>query len=202
MRKKILNYFINNIRKENTSYTNEDIEKIRYGLEIIYILVTKSITIFTVAYLLGLFKEVFIFTLIYNVIRMPSFGLHATKSWICFVSSLLIFIGLPYLCNNIYIPFVIKIIVGVSSTLFMWKYAPADTYKRPIINPIKRRKYKIASTIISILMVILSVILRERFISNAILFSLVLQCFIISPYTYQLFHLPYNNYKKYIPCDV
>lgn len=197
MKDAILNYSINTIRKKDSSYSEEQLAIIRYGFESIYILITKTIFIFMIAIILGIFKEVLIFTLLYNLIRTTSFGLHATKSWMCFVSSTLIFITIPYICKIIDINIIVRSIVGVISILAIYKNAPADTYKRPIVSKKRRDNFKFVSTIIAISMVFASLLIDNTFLHNSLLLSLVVQCFMISPALYKIFKLPYDNYKAY-----
>ena len=172
-------------------------DKIRYGLESIYILITKLIFIFALAFILKIPLEVLIFLALYNLIRMPSFGLHATKSWMCLVSSSLIFILVPILCINIKIPINIKLILGIIGIILMIKNAPADTYKRPIINKKRRLTYKIISSFVALSLTIASIFMNNIFLANACIMALVVQCFLISPYVYKIFKLPYNNYLNY-----
>lgn len=197
MRNFIINKQLNVIQKYN-NFDKEKLEIIKYGLESIYILITKLIVILLVSYLLGLIKETLIFLICYNFIRMPSFGLHATKSWICLVSSLLIFIILPFICTIIQIPIYLKIIIGLISLAFIIKNAPADTYKRPIINKKRRLVLKIISATIAFIMINFSLFLDNQFLANSLLIAIILQCFMISPTVYRIFKLPYNNYKKYL----
>ena len=103
MKNKIIDYCLNIIKKNYPQYNDEKISIIKYGLESIYLLITKLIIIILLAYLLRLVKELLIFLLIYNIIRTFSFGLHATKSWICLLSSTLIFILVPLMCKYIYL---------------------------------------------------------------------------------------------------
>ena len=184
--------------KDNSSYNDEKLAEIKYGLESIYILITKTIIILAVAFILGIFKEVVIFSLIYSLIRMPSFGLHATKSWICLVSSLSIFIIFPLICKYVVIPIWIKSVIGIINVLFMFKNAPADTYKRPIINKQRRDRYKLLSVLLATIMCITSLFIKNSFLSNALILSVFVQLFLISPFVYKVFGLPYNNYKNYI----
>lgn len=197
MKNAILNYSIKTIRQKDDSYDEEKLAVIRYGLESIYILITKTIFIFLVAIFLGIFKEVLIFTLFYNLIRMPSFGLHATKSWICLVSSTLIFIIAPYLCTLWTSTITIRAVIGIIAILLIYKNSPADTYKRPIVSISRRNLFKFISTMTAIIMVFLALFIKNTFIHNALIISLVVQCFMISPMVYRVFHLPYNNYKMY-----
>lgn len=197
MKKFIINKCMNYIQK-NTDYDKTKLAEIKYGLEGIYLTITKMIFIFTLALILGIFKEMIIYLLIYNFIRMPSFGLHATKSWICLLSSTILFIGIPYLCIYLSIPIYIKIIVGILGVCFMLKNAPADTKKRPIVNKKRRRVYKILSTLLAIIFCLLSIFIKDSFISNCFIFALVMQNFMIAPMVYKIFKLPYNNYITFL----
>lgn len=185
------------IKKQCPEYDNVKIEEIKYGLASIYLMISKTIVIGTIAFILGILKELIIFTVIYNLLRMTSFGLHATKSWICLLSSSIIFIGCPYLCQMITIPILPKIIIGIVGILLILKNSPADTHKKPIINPKRRLVYKLVSTMTATIFVILSITISDTFLSNSFIFSLVLQNIMISKITYKLFGLPYDNYKNY-----
>lgn len=187
-----------NVIKKYNNFDDDKLAVIKYGLESIYILITKTIIILLVSYLLGLLKQTVIFLVCYNFIRIPSFGLHATKSWICLVSSLLIFIILPFICTVITIPIYLKIIIGLIGLAFIIKNAPADTYKRPIISKKRRMFFKICSSIVTITMILFSLFIEDQFLANSLLFSIILQCFMISPTVYKFFKLPYNNYKRYV----
>lgn len=190
--KKLMNAIAN-----NDTYDQDQLDRIAYGLEAIYILITKLIIISIIAILLGIFKEFVIFLLIYNIIRMTSFGLHATKSWICLVFSIIIFLGAPIIAIITTIPLYVKVGIGTICTYFMYKNAPADTEKRPIINLKRRLVYKWLSVAVCISMLIISFVCQDQFIANAFLLAVVVQCFMISPTVYKLFKLPYNNYLKY-----
>lgn len=194
------NYIINgtmNYILKYYYYDNIKKEELKYGLVAIYLLVTKLIIILILAFLLGILKEVILFTIIYIPIRAVSFGLHATKSWICLVSSTIIFVGLPFISKYLLIPTYLKSIIGIISILLMFKNSPADTHKRPIVNKKRRLFFKYSSVLISIIYTILSIFINNNFISNCLLFTLLIQCFLTSPLIYKLFKLPYNNYKNF-----
>ncbi len=197
MKELIINSSLSLIQKNYPEYSKEKMEEIEYGLTGLYLTVSKTIIIFLIAFVLGILKELIIFTIIYNIVRAPSFGLHATKSWICLVSSTLIFISVPYLCMILTISIWLKILIGIICTVLMFKNSPADTEKRPIVNPKRRRIYKYLSTFITLIFVILSVLINYNFLSNCFIFSLIIQNFMVSPLIYKLFNLPYNNYKKH-----
>lgn len=194
------NYIINNTMNYILKYNNYDKikqEELKYGLVGIYLLISKLIVILILSIILGIFKEVIIFTIIYIPIRAVSFGLHATKRWICLIVSTLLFVGLPFISKYILLPTYIKSIIGIISIIMMYKNSPADTHKRPIINKNRRLFFKYSSVIIAIIYTELSMFINNTFIINCLLFSLIIQCFLTSPLIYKIFKLPYNNYKNF-----
>ena len=197
MREYVINNSLKIIKKQNPKYTEEKMEILKYGLTSIYIFITKSIVIFTIAYLLGILKELIIFMIIYNLIRSVSFGMHATSSTACLIASAISFLLATYICKNYIIPINIKLIFGIIGIIIIYIYSPADTEKRPIINPKRRQIYKVLSTIIAIIMVISSVLLNNTFISNSCILALLIQCFMISPFAYKITKQKYDNYKQY-----
>lgn len=192
--KKIIMNFIMNYIKKNSNYSKNELLEIEYGLTGIYLTISKMIIIFILAYILGILKEVIIFMFIFNIIRTTAYGLHATKSWICLISSTIIFIIVPLLCKYLIININIKLFVGAISVILIYKNAPADTKKRPIVNKKRRTILKLISTFIAIMFFIISLIINNSFISNCLLFSIIVENILISPSVYKIFKLPYNNY--------
>ena len=198
MKEAFINSSMNMIQKYYPNYSEVKLAELKYGLLGLYLMISKSIIIFSIAIFLGIFKELLIFTVIYNIIRASSFGMHASKSWICLVASTSIFILLTYLSLNVTIPINIKLIIGIIGIIFMYKNSPADTAKKPIVSLKRRKIYKTISTLLAIIFVICSLIIDNNFLSNSFILSLVLQNIFISPTTYKIFNEPYNNYKTYI----
>ena len=198
MKEAFINSSMNMIQKYYPNYSEVKLAELKYGLLGLYLMISKSIIIFSIAIFLGIFKELLIFTVIYNIIRASSFGMHASKSWICLVASTSIFILLTYLSLNVTIPINIKLIIGIIGIIFMYKNSPADTAKKPIVSLKRRKTYKIISTLLAIIFVILSLVINNNFLSNSFILSLVLQNIFISPTTYKIFNEPYDNYKTYI----
>lgn len=197
MKKNFLNYSVN-IIASNYDFDDIRLEEISYGLETLYLTVTKLIVIFGLAYLLGILKEVVLLLLCYNLIRSTAYGLHASKSIYCLISSITLFIGGVYLSKYIAtIPLVIKIVLCTISIILLLKYAPADTVKRPLINAKKRRILKIKSCIKGIVYLILIIYFKDSVVSGYLLCGLVEAILMIHPFVYKIFSLPYDNYKEY-----
>lgn len=191
--KKSMNYI-----KKNTNYNEIKLKEIKYGLEGLYLTFSKFIIISSIAILLNQFKEMLIFLLTFNLIRFFAFGLHATKTWICLITSIIIFIGIPYICNFIIIKNIFKFIICISSVFLIFKNAPADTHKKPIVSKRIRKAYKLLSTTIAIILSFICICTKNNFLSNCLIFSLILENILISPITYKIFKLPYNNYIKFL----
>ena len=198
MKLKILNSLMIFIEKYDPQYNKKNSIHIRYGLEGLYLFITKTFIILTIAFYFNILKELLVLLFFYNLIRLFSFGLHATKSWICLYASIILFLTLAYLINIISINYIVKTIINIICVLIIWKYSPADTIKKPIINPNRRLFYNWASTIIVIFLTFLTIFAKNSLIVNSITFAILIQSFLILPVTYKLFNLPYNNYKKYI----
>lgn len=197
MKKKFLNNSINAIKKYYPEYDEEKLEIIEYGLEGIYLTITKLIIIFGLSYYLGILLEVFLLTLSYNLIRFTAFGLHATKSIYCLISSLTMFVGGTLIVLYVTIPFIVKFIISVICVYFIFKYAPADTEKRPIVSPKRRKIFKTISTITGIIFTILIIVFNKHILSNYLLIGMIEAVIMIHPTVYKIFKLPYDNYKNY-----
>ena len=197
MKKLIISKCMNLITSYNKNLSQRDIDKIKYGLEGLYLTITKLILIIIISILLNIWKETILLILIFNGIRLTAFGVHAKRSIDCFISSTLFFILFPLLCINITIPLIIKIIIFIPLVLLIGILAPADTEKRPLINIKKRKIYKIISIIISIIYMTIAIIIKNNTISNCFIFAVVIQIIIMLPITYKIFGVTYNNYKNY-----
>lgn len=197
MREKFLNGSIKRISKKYPDYDEERLEVISYGLEALYITFTKSVVIFSLAFILGVIKEVFLILLFYNILRTTAFGMHAKKSSQCYIISILFFIGGALLCKYVGINIYAKMIITILSFISIVLYAPADTYKRPLLNEKKRKIYKIITVINSLIFVICIIVFRDNIVSNYLVMGLLDASLMIHPLMYRVFQLPYNNYKTY-----
>jgi accessory gene regulator B len=196
MKKKFLNSSIELITK-NKHYSKDEIDIIAYGLEAIYLTVTKLVVIVFISIMLGIFKEMILLLITYNIIRSQAFGIHASKSIYCLISSIICFIGGALICKYITLPFIATIVIAIICNICLLLYAPADTYKRPLVNAKKRKKFKFVSFVFGIIYTILIIVFRNYSIVNYLLLGMVESVVMILPITYKTFKLPYNNYKTY-----
>ena len=186
------------ITKYNKKHSEDDIEKIKYGLEGIYLTITKLVIIFLIAIIFNFFKELLIMLVFFNIIRFPAFGFHADKSITCLIISTTILLGLTYLMINISVSLFNKVVISLLCLLTYILFAPADTVKRPLTNVKKRRYRKLASIIGALLYIAMIILIKNTTISNLILTALIVESIMINPIMYKLFNMPFNNYKKMV----
>lgn len=196
MKEKFVNSCLKVIKNNNDNLSRKDIDKIKYGLEGLYLTITKIIFILLISIILGIVKETILLLLIFNGIRFTSFGVHAKRSIDCLISSTLFFIIFPLFCVHLTIPIIIKYILFIPILILIGIYAPSDTVKRPLKNKKKRIIYKISSIIITIIYMILIIIIQDNTLSNCFLAALIIQVIVILPITYKIFDVPYNNHKN------
>ena len=197
MKKLIINKCMELVTTYNKDLSQRDIDKIKYGLEGLYLTITKLIFIIIVSIILGIWKETLLLIIIFNGIRLTAFGVHAKRSIDCLISSTLFFILFPILCIKLTIPLIVKVILFIPLTVLIGIFAPADTEKRPLINKKKRKIYKILSIIISIIYMTIAIVIKNNILSNCFIFAIVIQIIIMLPITYKIFGVSYNNYKTY-----
>lgn len=186
--------FITKYRK----YSPDEIEKLQYGLEGIYLTLTKTIIILLTSYLLGVLKETLIILVLFNILRFTGFGFHAGGSFTCLVLSTILFSILPYLFITFEISFWIKFVIIIVCFLSLGLYAPADTVKRPLPNRKKRIVRKCCTLITASIYSVISILIYHDSVSNLLLIALIIETIMVHPITYKVFRQPYRNYKNYL----
>lgn len=182
--------FITNYKE----YSKEDIEKLKYGLEGIYLTLYKLVIIILLSLVLGIFKETILFLILFNIIRYPAFGFHANTSMECLIISLLLILGLPFLLLKLDIHIYIKLGIAFICFINFVLYAPADTVKRPLPNVKKRKIRKICSVLCCLLYITLCFLFRNHYISDLLLAAVITESVLINPLIYKVFKQPYRNY--------
>lgn len=197
MKQKFLNFSLSLIKEKRKDIDEIKLDEIRYGLEGLYLTITKFIIISVIAIFLNIFKEMIFLLILFNILRRTGFGMHASKSYICLLASGLVFLALPFIAKLIVFPRYLKVVLGIIAILLIFKNTPADTIKRPLINKQKRDKFKFITTIKCIIMCFCLFFIKYEYINNLIIMALYIEIFLTSPYIYRLFHLSYNNYLNY-----
>lgn len=169
---------------------------VKYGLEGLYLTITKLIVIIGVSIILNMFKEVIFLLILFNIIRYFGFGIHAKRSIECLITSLIIFIIIPYVLLHIQVSREAMLLIGIVLIISYLMWAPADTVKRPLPNNKKKKIRKIMTIVIGIIYLCLSLVVPNYKISILFLTAMIIQTIVICPITYMLLRQPYNNYRK------
>lgn len=173
-------------------WDEESLEKIRYGLEGIYLTIVKLVILLALAIILNIERLFLINLVFFNILRFFAFGVHARNSTQCLITSTVMFIIFPILSTSIDFPLPVQIIIASICVLLFLLYAPADTHKRPQKNRKKRQTRKAFAVTIAIVYVLLIIMLKD--LSQIILCSLMTETIMILPITYHILGVPYKNH--------
>ena len=177
------------------SISDYDKKRIKYGLEGLYLTISKMVILIILAIILDMLRELILVIICFNVIRYTGFGFHAEKSYQCLLFSTFNFIVIPFLLLHIQLSnFSICVICAICILHYLF-FAPADTKKRPLSNKRKRIIRKIITVMIGFIYTLLIILLQDKYWTAIFLSALIVQAIIVSPITYWLFKQPYNNYK-------
>lgn len=179
------------------NYSESDKAILKYGFEVLYTMVTKTIGLLFISYFLNILKETIILMLMYFLIRLFGHGAHAKKSSHCWIVSIMSYTLFPLLIKYWVVPKFLIIVIGSVAILCFIKWAPADTPKKPIVNKKKRIILKLFTVIISVTLLGYSVFSSSSLISNSIFYSLIMNIIAINPITYKIFGITFNNYKNF-----
>lgn len=200
MKDKIVDYFLKKIEINRPDLDIIKLEELRYGLIGLYTLITKTSVIILLSLSLGFFKEFIIFLFFYSILRGVGYGTHAKSNIMCWIYSTTLLLGIPYLFTLLKISIFVKSIIWSVCFLNFVVFCPADTEKRPMINKVRKLKFKLAILVISIIYLIL--LFNVDYISNLILAAMVLETLLTNPLGYILmgqkvrFHLNDINIFK------
>lgn len=178
-------------------YSEEEQEKLQYGLEVLYTVITKTLGVILLAVLLQTYKEAILLMVLYMFMRLFGHGIHATKSYQCWIASILCYGIFPLMMKYMVIPKLYVNIMWIIAFITFLIWAPADTPKKPLINKKRRMADKIITCLLSISLLIISFYSTSVLLTNGIFFSLIMGTIAVHPLTYKLFHIPFNNYKNF-----
>lgn len=180
--------------KNTNEKSEDDIEILKYGIEVIIMNISKLIIIFAFMYALGLFKECIIITVIFGGIRRFASGLHVKGFFKCLIFSTLHFLFMIYLASITDINVIIKTIIAMVSIFHIAMYAPADTEEKPYLDENIRKNLKKKATATSLIYSLVWIFGFGGKVSGYFIAAIVGQIILIHPYTYRIARRRYNNY--------
>ena len=196
MKQKFLDDATNFIQKYET-YSEDDLEKLRYGLEGLYLTFSKTIIVIIISLILGTFKETMLSIFLFSIVRFFCFGFHAEKSYQCLIISIIEFNLFPLIVTYLNLTQPVVFIICILCIINFLLFAPADTVKRPLPNRKKRKIRKFCSVILGIIYSYISLKFINTWIGNVFIVTLTMGMISVNPLIYILFKQSFNNYKNY-----
>ena len=183
--------------EKHNKYTDKERIVVHYGLETLYVNISKAIIITIFSLFLGITLEMYCFIFVYGLLRTYMGGIHLKTSLGCTVYSGTIFIISTILSLNLDIFLQIGIFIILIGLFIAYKYSPADTSRKPILNKdLRKRRKKISCMLISIYLIIY-ILNINSILNNFIVFAVLINSILIHPITYKLMKQNYNNYLVY-----
>lgn len=176
---------------KNNELDNLKIQEVEYGMYIVLDTIFKIVVALLLANYFGVFKETLIITICMGVLKLYAGGVHLQNYYVCFVSTLLLYIGVPILCkynlsNYIEVTNLTLIILNPALIYLVSKYAPSDTVKKPIKSKERRKKLNKMSLIVIIILFSISLLINNNVTKFYILYSEILVVIGILPITYEV----------------
>ncbi|GMK38603.1 putative AgrB-like protein [Paenibacillus sp. CCS19] len=171
--------------------------KMKLGIEMLLINVTKTLIVYGVSLVCHLFFQTLILHGAYYAVRRYSFGLHASTSLNCTLVSILMFVGTPQLSPYINLSNLAVVGLGLLFAALLYRYAPADTDKFPLIGAERRRKLRRLSAATSLIITLIAIIASSPTVTALLMLGVALQIITIMPITYKLLKRSVRNYEKY-----
>lgn len=182
---KIANY----ITKETKDQESEEV--VSYGIEVVLGALLQFIVILGTAAILGVFWPVLAVLFSAVIYRIFSGGAHCSDFYRCLTLSLLVFIPLGYLVNQLayseynYTIITVGMLLVLISTL---RWAPAENPKHPI-KAEKRQRFKFICLILIALFLAVFWVMPTNIFITGIFVGLLWQAFTITPWGTTCLHL-------------
>ncbi len=198
---KICDRLMNRVKLKMPEVDEERAQIIRYGFELIIGEVPKFLLMFVVAILLGKINYFILSLLIIGSYRVYSGGFHLKTHIGCFIITNLLYFGNIYISELIFFPnFITKcitaMIVGIFAVFMILLYAPADTPEVPILRKKERRKNKIISIIVVLILITIFLLCTHRIISNMCIVGIFLQTLTITKVAYRIFNVKFGYFEQ------
>ncbi|MBU3176867.1 accessory gene regulator B family protein [Clostridium estertheticum] len=174
-----------------------EFEKMKLGIEIFLINISKLLIVISISYILNLFLFTLIIISSFCFIRRTAFGLHAMNSIVCTVVTIAAFVGAPYISKYIMLNNYMVTLLFIISILILYKYAPSDTEARPILGEKLRRNLRRDSLLSGCTLLLLALVIDNRSIKTLITLGTLMECISIHPLIYKICGRRYKNYEKY-----
>lgn len=172
-------------------------EKLYLGILSVVTNFIKILIICLISLAMDLLEETLIIMIIFGSLRLTAAGLHAKSSLTCTITSILAFIGGAYMSKQLVINTTDFIITAGIIVILLYKYSPADTENRPILDKKRRKVLKNQTLVTSLLYLSSGLIINDSILMNLTIYAMMFEMISILPITYKLLKRSYKNYERY-----
>lgn len=194
---KFCDYLTNKMKKKMPDIDDDKAEVIKYGLQLLLGEFPKIFIMLMIAWALGILKITLLCFVLILPYRMYSGGFHLKTHIGCILGTSLMYAGNAYISQFLKMSFEYKIVLGICLLIFaismILKYAPADTEDVPVISKKERKKRKIISLILAIIMIIVGCLIKNNLISNMLLVGVLIQTISITRFAYKITNNKYGH---------
>ena len=174
---------------------------INFGVRLLFGEIPKIIALFIIGFLLQIGWYSLLIYFLLAPYRSSTGGFHLRTHWGCMLSSIVLYIVPILMAKYIpisqeYIIYVMTGIIGILSSIFIFKYAPADTENIPILSKQKRKTKRIKSYISLGILLTIIVFVPDKIVSYMLLYGMFLQDLTLTPIAYKLTKNKYS-YEVY-----
>lgn len=166
------------------SREDEDYQRLLYMVRLFYINITKFAVTFGLAWLLGIHRYFFFFSIIYGVMRSHGFGIHLRSSAMCTISGAVVYYGCIYMARLLLIPNYIYILLFIAAGAAYRRYGPAESENQPI-GKLQKERLRRRLTVI-LLVLCLAGLANQDVYRNLIILAVIAELLNILPVTYKI----------------
>ncbi len=160
-------------------------DKIQYGLDFLSASITKIAAVLVVGIISGTFREVTICMISFGLLRQYSGGAHMGNSKNCLFIMLGIYYTVIILSYFFNIPQIVLYGILVFVVAVIFKFAPADTEKHPIVGVKHIKRLRIKSFLVLIIGSMFAIWYKDNF-AELIFLSFFIQAITLTPFVYRL----------------
>lgn len=184
--------------KEASMKSDTESEIIEYGLKIILFEIIASAVILFLSILLGVFNSVLITAAVFGTLRTVIGGAHSSSRLSCFLGYSIFIFATVLISMKIKISFPVITFLFMIAVIAIARYAPSDTFEKPLKNRKLRKKLKFISVIMILVLYVIVILVTsvDAAIANMITLAAVYAIFLLLPVSYKILGCRYGCERK------
>lgn len=188
---KFCDFITKKIKNEMSDIDEEREMIIDFGIRLIFGELPKILILFLIGFLLKVGWYTILIFFMLAPYRSFAGGIHLKTHMGCMISTIIIYAFPVILAKYIVIPqsyilYILCVVAFAISSIFIAKYAPADTENVPILSKKERKSKKIKSYIFLIILLAIAVFSGNRIISYMLIYGILMQNLTMLPIAYKL----------------